>query len=385
MRAIYAFSGDPITNGHLDIVQRAARTYAQVVVGIGENPQKTGKYLFEREERLALAKMCLGHLPNVECVAFTGLLGEYAYRHGFDVIVRGVRNNSDLEGELVQFAVADSLHPTVDTVFFPTHHQLSHISSGVVKAIVAEGGDVSDYCHLGVKEALEKRILRRFSLGVAGGIAAGKTVVAKNLVAALGDSVKAEYISLDAIGHYVLSPSDESIYQDTRDRICRRFGDHMRRDDGSIDRKKLGPLVFADPAVLTDLNRIMHEPMLARLYQETRHLQDGVVVLEGAILVESCWSKLVNNNVLLVDAPEETRLERLLQRNGMDREEAMAKITRQMPAAERQAVMTARIEDQGWGRIWEIENDGEEEQLAAKIAAVAAEVARLAQDPPPAA
>ena len=116
MRAIYAFSGDPITYGHIDIAQRAARTYSEVVVAIGENPQKVGDYLFTSDERLALSQQCFDGLDNVTCVRFTGLLAEYAYRNDFDFIVRGVRNNSDLEGEMVQFAVNDILHDGVDTV-----------------------------------------------------------------------------------------------------------------------------------------------------------------------------------------------------------------------------------------------------------------------------
>ena len=94
MRAIYAFSGDPITYGHIDIAHRAARTYSEVVVAIGENPQKVGDYLFTSDERLALSQQCFDGLDNVSCVRFTGLLAEYAYRNDFDFIVRGVRNNS---------------------------------------------------------------------------------------------------------------------------------------------------------------------------------------------------------------------------------------------------------------------------------------------------
>ncbi len=370
MRAIYAFSGDPITYGHIDIVQRAARTYDEVVVAIGGNPEKADKYLFSRAERLDMAKRSLEHIPNVNCVTFPGLLGEYAYRHGFDVIVRGVRNNSDLEGELVLFAVIQSLHPTVDTVFLPTRPQLSHISSGIVKAIVSEGGDVSEYCPLCVKEELEKRLLGKFFLGIAGGIAAGKSHFAERLVHALQKKTSASYISLDAIGHYVLADADGAIYRETRRRIAAEFGEKLRRPDGSIDRKALGRIVFAQPPGLGRLNNIMREPMLTRLYEETRKTPGGVTLIEGAILVEACWTKLVNNNVILVDAPEKLRLERLLERGGITEDEARAKIRRQPAAAERKAILEGYIREHNWGRIWEIHSDGREldcENVAAEI------------------
>lgn len=377
MRALYAFSGDPITYGHIDIVERAAKTYDQVTVAIGENPHKSGRYLFTTSERLALARDCLAYLPNVTCTSFSGLLGEYAFRHGFDVIVRGVRNNSDLEGELVQHAVVESLHEKLDMVFFPARRRLSHISSGVVKAIVAEGGDVSAYCPLRAKEELEKRLLGRFSVAVAGGVAAGKTYVARQLIELLSRSVTASYVSLDKIGHYILDTSEESIYVSTRDEIVRHFGDQVRQADGAIDRRALGQIVFNSEGLLQDLNDIMREPMLTRLYEETCSLPNGIIVLEGAIFVEANWTNLVNNNVILVDAPETVRQQRLMERSQIGAEEAKIKIERQISPETRRELMEARIKTQRWGRIWDVTDSGDN----VAIGPIAEDLIRLADAP----
>ncbi len=378
MRAIYAFSGDPITHGHIDVVSRAAATYPQVTVAIGENPQKEGRYLFAIEERLALTQYCLSHFPNVQCVIFNGLLGEYAYRNGFDVIIRGIRNNTDLEGELVQFAVSQTLHPTVDTVFFPTRRQLSHISSGVVKAIVAEGGDVSAYCPLFIKEQLEKRILGRLTVGIAGGIAVGKTFIAKRLVSELQKHTLASYISLDHIGHHVLENTEAVIFQKTRERITRKFGKEILNSDGTIDRKALGKIVFPNPIALADLNEIMHEPMMAGLYEMTRELPRGVLIIEGAILVEARWTNLVNNNVILVDAPEDIRMHRLTHLGDMHEEEARSKINRQISSLERRSIMDKRIAKHNWGRIWALQNDGSSLDLSCLVK----EIIQISQSQP---
>ena len=243
LRAIYAFSGDPITFGHIDIVKRAARTYPHVLVAIGINPSKANRYTFDDEERLAMAELCFEDLPNVECKIFQGLLGEYAYRHGYDVIIRGIRNNSDLESELVLYKVNETLHPELDTVFFPTKPELSHISSSVVKALIRESGDVSKYCHLGVKEALERRLLKKSLIGLSGGIACGKTYLAKKLINLLNEEIQATYISLDEIGHYVLSDHSHRLYRRTRDLIVKTFGDEVANLDGTINRKALGAIV----------------------------------------------------------------------------------------------------------------------------------------------
>lgn len=358
MRAIYAFSGDPITNGHIDIVERAARTYSELLVAIGENPAKTGRYLFSAVERLNFAESALAHLPNVTCTVFSGLLAEFAYRQGFDVIVRGVRNEGDLNDELLLYAVNRSLHSSVDTVFLPARPDLGHISSGVVKAIVTEGGDVADYCPLQVKQALEERLLQRRVIGIAGGIASGKSTIAKQLVEALPSAVT---VNLDHIGHYVLGNSEEPIYRATRDRIAKRFGAHVQAADSAIDRRALGAIVFADGDALKELNSMMHEPMVARLYDETRRLGAGVIIIEGAILVEAGWSHIVNNNVVLVDAPEEVRVARILARDSHDEAEARRRIERQISGAERLAMMQERIAHDGWGKIWQI--DGESPDL----------------------
>src|SRR6185503_2399375 len=105
-RAIYAFSGDPITYGHLDLIQRARQAFGSVLVAIGQNPQK--KYLFSLEERLVMAKAAVQALKNVDATAFHGLLTDFAYEQGIPVIVRGIRDGSDFNSEQTLFQVARS-------------------------------------------------------------------------------------------------------------------------------------------------------------------------------------------------------------------------------------------------------------------------------------
>ena len=341
------------------------------MVAIGENPDKAARYLFSIDERLAMAEHSLAHIPNVECVTFKGLLAEYAYRNGFDVIVRGVRNGNDLDQELVLAAVNESLHPNLETVFYPTRPTMAHISSSVVRAIVKEGGDVSEYCPLYVKEQLEKRLLKRFTVGVAGGIASGKTWFSENLLTALKKYTEAGYISLDAVGHYVLSDSEGAIYRATREEIARTFGESLMNEDGSIDRKELGKIVFADPFMLDQLNSIMREPILTRLYEESKS-ETGVLLIEGAILVEANWTHLMNNNIILVDAPEETRIKRLMDRMGVDRAEAESRVHRQLSASERRMILEDDVALNRWGRIWNVQSKDDSvidfDKLASEIA-----------------
>jgi len=241
MKAIYAFSGDPITLGHIDIIERAAATYDHVTVAIGANPAKVKGYLFTAKERLAMAKNAVESLPNVECVVFEGLLAQYAYRNGFNVIIRGVRNNADLEAELTLYNVNQIQFSNIDTVFFPARPTLSHVSSSVAKALIREGGDISKYVPIYVKQKLELKICRQVRIGVTGGIGAGKTFVANSLINRLPQS---RLIDLDEIGYYILDSSSEAAYQETRNNIAKVFGKEVLNKDGSINRRTLGTAAF---------------------------------------------------------------------------------------------------------------------------------------------
>src|SRR6478735_5475633 len=97
-RAIYAFSGDPITFGHLDIIERAAKIFDELIVAIGVNPSK--KYLFTLEERAQMAKAATAHIPNSKVIYFYGLLVDYAYENNISTIIRGLRNSEDFNFEI---------------------------------------------------------------------------------------------------------------------------------------------------------------------------------------------------------------------------------------------------------------------------------------------
>ncbi len=150
-------SFDPPTNGHVDVIERASRHFDRVIVSVVENPSK--QPLFDTEERLALLKEVLGHLPNVSIESHTGLTVDLASERGADVIVKGLRAISDLEYELQMAQMNSSLLETVDTMFISTNPQWVFISSSLVKEVARYGGDVSGLVPAPVNEAL----LRRYS------------------------------------------------------------------------------------------------------------------------------------------------------------------------------------------------------------------------------
>lgn len=133
-------SFDPVTNGHLDIVERAARLFDEVVVAVLVNESKQG--LFTIEERLELLDQATAHLPNVSTASFKGLLVDFCTTHGVDAIVKGLRAVTDFDYEL-QMAQMNGSLTEVDTLFIPTTPEYSFLASSLVKEVAKHGGDVS--------------------------------------------------------------------------------------------------------------------------------------------------------------------------------------------------------------------------------------------------
>ncbi len=153
--ALVPGSFDPPTNGHIDVIERAARHFEKVIVSVVVNPSKDP--LFDAEERIALLKDALAHLTNIEVLAHEGLTVVLAAERHADVIVRGLRAVSDLEYELQMAQMNASLQSEVDTLFIPPDPRWSFISSSLVKEVARFGRDVSELVPKGVAEALSRR------------------------------------------------------------------------------------------------------------------------------------------------------------------------------------------------------------------------------------
>ncbi len=140
MIAIYPGSFDPVTLGHLDIIERGSRLFTQVVVAVVRNPNKTP--LFTVQQRLEQIRHSTKHLPNVEVDAFDGLTVNYAHMRQASVLLRGLRAISDFEVELQMAHTNKTLSTDIETVFLATSNEYSFLSSSVVKEIARFGGSV---------------------------------------------------------------------------------------------------------------------------------------------------------------------------------------------------------------------------------------------------
>jgi pantetheine-phosphate adenylyltransferase len=154
--AVYPGSFDPITNGHLDVIQRAAAMFDRVVIACAHNLEKSP--MFSLEQRLNLVRAATQHLPNVSVDDFQGLLVEYCRGKGATVVVRGLRAVSDFEFEFQMALMNRKLEPKVETIFLMPKDEYTFISSRLVREIAGLGGDVSKFVPTAVQEALKQKL-----------------------------------------------------------------------------------------------------------------------------------------------------------------------------------------------------------------------------------
>ena len=154
--AVYPGTFDPVTNGHLDIVQRAARLFDKVIIGVYE---KSNKHLvFTTDERVELAKRAVADMPNVEVKSFSGLTVDFARREKAQVMIRGLRMNADFEKEFEMAMMNRKLAPDLDLLCLMARQEYQFLSSSLLKEVAQLNGNVSDLVPEHVAEALRKKV-----------------------------------------------------------------------------------------------------------------------------------------------------------------------------------------------------------------------------------
>lgn len=154
-RGIFPGTFDPITNGHIDLIERAAKLFSKVIIGVAENTRKAP--LFSLTERIELTKLAVKHCPNVEVEGFSTLLVNFVKKAHADVIIRGLRAVSDFEYEFQLANMNRRLDPNIETLFLTPAEQFSFVSSSLVKEIALLEGNISSFVPEVVVEALKRK------------------------------------------------------------------------------------------------------------------------------------------------------------------------------------------------------------------------------------
>lgn len=346
-KAVYALSADPITFGHINIVERSATIYDEVFVAIGDNPAK--KYLFSKEERTEMAKVSLSHLKNVVVVSFDGLLIDFAHENDISVMIRGIRNTADMEYEYNLYQVNDSQDLDIETMCLFTKPELGKVSSSNVKSIQKESGLTQKYVPLVVKDKLEQKISKQKIFGITGIMGSGKSWLAEQLVEYSKEkTIKIHNLELDDIAKEILYKSEKPAHLKIRKQLEERFS--------TLDKAEIAKKVFSNKENLEFINQLVKKPLLIELRNRIKGLQ-GVILVNAAILVESNMLSLVNNNVIIVYVDDETRFENLEKFRKIPKNVAQKRIGNVLSHEEKVKSVSYQIESEGYGKLIKVENN----------------------------
>jgi pantetheine-phosphate adenylyltransferase len=355
--AIITGSFDPVTLGHLDIFRRATEIFHKVLIIVGNNVAKN--YLFTPEER---AQFIRDNMKNENVTITTlgnRLAADIVYENnGF--LLKGVRISADFDFEKMLQDINSMHQADVDTLFFPCRAQLGCVSSTAAKEICRLHGNTQDQVPLSVKAALEKKLVNQTRIGWTGSIASGKSTLAE-AVAKEGEEngIQVHNIDLDRIAHDILFSRIEPAYVELRTRLQKALG----LDEWS--RKLVGQTVFGNTEHKKVLDQEMEKPMRTRLRTELMG-REGIILVNGALLLESGWSRVVNNRIVILSVDEEMQATRLLER-GHTKEDARSRIAAQWSGERKEQEIDRIVERDGFGWHQTYQARGDVKLIAKRI------------------
>ncbi len=356
-KVIYPGSFDPFTKGHLDIVKRAGHMFQDLVIAIGQNPDK--KYMFSVPERVRMIQDATKHNLDknlqIEVLPFSWMLVDFVFEQWSDTVVRGIRWGSDQEAEALLHRAGETQKLGIDTALLIAKQDHIHVASSVAKAVLKEQGIIDSFVTMNVKHFLEARMMGQYIVGLTGTIGSGKSYVTQKFVE-LGNAqhIPAHNIDLDKIGHWILEEANENVYKILRWELVNNFGSEIQAENWYINKKILGKIIFEDQVKRKKLDAIMIEPMLLKIRKEMIG-KKWVIILNGALLAESGFTNIANNNIVLVDTDDKSQEERLLWR-WLTSEQIDHRVSSQFSADAKKQSIRERIYENHYGTLTEIDN-----------------------------
>ena len=355
-RGLFALSADPVHNGHLDIIKKASEQCDTLIIYVTFNDQKKGAYLLSVRARRRLIKAAIGGwLPNTTVITGDALLTDVFMEQGCDVLIRGIRNKTDLEYEKGQVAYHDKFLPGISdkTLYLEGDPQFAGISSSLIKSFAFHHIDVSPMVPLMAKAALEATLHKQCVIGITGQMATGKSWVAEKIVEATSLSgYPAFHLNFDDLVRE-LYDEDTPGAQIVRDEIDKLFPGVLIEDGKKVDRAKLKAQIVKAEQDKLDAVHDLTKPHVFRLYRKHIKGKEGLILVEWAQLIENGLAPFVNNRVIIVDSPD---LAAMLAKRGVPAD-LVARFDRVQWDADKKALaLETEIRAAGYGRVIRVTN-----------------------------
>lgn len=360
IKAVYPWSFDLFTNWHQDVLKKAWDRFDRVVVAVWQNPDK--KYMFSFPERVEVIKWAtkskIYSWLNIDVKPFWWLLTDFTFEQWSKTVVRGIRWYWDLDWEEKLKIVLEN--EEIVPVYFFARQDQTHVSSSISKALLNEQWFIQDYVSLIAKHFMEARMNWQYLVWLTGTIWAWKSYIADRFVGLwTQEGILVHNIDLDKIWHRILEVATEEWYQLVRQELVKEFWDTIQVEWWYIDRKALWEIVFNDSEKRKRLDEIMFKPMQIRIRREMCG-KNGIILLNGALLVESWITDLTNNNIVLIWVDEEVQQYRLSGRN-LGNEQIERRLKSQFSTTKKRQIISNEMKSTWYGNLIDFENNWDNE------------------------
>jgi len=364
---IYAGSFDCFHKGHSNIVNRALKMFDRVIILVANNPAK--KYTFTIDERIAIINSTIPHNDTsesnsieVDVLPNNQLVSDYARSKGISTILKGIRNISDNEYERMLHEVTVAQENGVDTCVLFSNPTDAKLSSSAAKELIKYNGDVRDYVSLFAKQQLEIKINQQYIIGVTGTIGCGKSYITQLLIDVYSNQnqLSITHIDMDKIA-YDLTYGDTYNWQNNnevmemRTEVQRMLGYKDPHSFPTIVKSKLQEAVFNDKRFNRDLQNL-YKPVMIREIRRQISGKTGMIILNGALLIDCDMQYLCNNNVIVVDTSTSELNQRLLERY-KNQAEVDRRLNSQSNNSSKIRELVTAIQLTGHGKLMIIKNE----------------------------
>lgn len=371
---IYAGSFDCFHNGHANIVKRALKAFDLVLILVANNPKK--KYTLDIKQRIGIINKHIEQIQSplhshskirVEVLPDTTLVSDYAREAGIESILKGIRNIQDTEYEKMLHEITVSQENGIDTFVLFSDPNDQKISSSAIKELIKYNADVRGYIPLYTKQQMEITQNKQYILGVTGGIGCGKSTITdlfgkiKNF-----NNTPVINVDMDTISHRLTYSTDYDKNQEVvelRNKVRELLGVNVVSSGQHIHdtllRDKLREKVFSDASFRTVLNNL-YKPVMIREIRKQISGRQGLIIINGALLIDLDMQYLCNNNVIIVTAPPHEVCERLSKR-GHTLEEINLRRNAQLGDVEKHHYLLKSIEKDNHGKFNIITNSDKSE------------------------